>query len=210
LSGIVMNATDLTAVAKAHDGGERTVAGMQRIQRYAARMNRLIGDLVDIVSIDAGKLSMRPETADATALLVEVVEAFSAAAEEKGISLVSDLVERPLFAAFDHDRLMQVLANLITNAIKFTPRGGNISVRGERSTDELHLWVCDDGCGIERALLGAVFERFWQVGDNDRRGLGLGLYISKCIVDAHGGRIWAESGLGQGSEFHLTIPVSGA
>jgi signal transduction histidine kinase len=103
---------------------------------------------------------------------------------------------------------MQVVANLIANALKFTARGGSISVRGERDGDTLHVWVSDDGCGIDHALLDAVFERFWQKGDDDRRGLGLGLYISKCIVEAHGGRIWAESEVGKGSEFHLEIPAA--
>jgi signal transduction histidine kinase len=210
LSGIVLNAGVLTANSREHDGGDRVAAGMQRIQRYAARMNRLIGDLVDIVSIDAGKLAMHYEQLDATTLVVEAVEAFTPGATEKGLTIVADINERPLLSSFDHDRMMQVLANLVTNAIKFTDRGGSILIRGERVDDELHLWVCDTGCGIERALLEAVFGRFWQMGENDRRGLGLGLYISKCIVEAHRGRIWAESVLGEGSEFHVSIPASQA
>jgi signal transduction histidine kinase len=104
--------------------------------------------------------------------------------------------------------MLQVLANLITNAIKFTARGGAITVRGERAGDDFRLSVDDTGCGIPGNVLDAVFERFWQVGTNDRRGLGLGLYISKCIVEAHGGRIWADSRLGEGSVFHVTIPAA--
>ena len=205
LSGIVLNANVLTLTAREHDGGERTVAGMQRIQRYAARMSRLIGDLVDIVSIDAGRLAVSCETADATALLTEVVDSFAASAVEKGVSLELDVAAHPLLAAFDHDRLVQVLANLVTNALKFTARGGSVVVRGECGTSDLHLWVSDTGCGIDHRLFEAVFERFWQVGTNDRRGLGLGLYIARCIVAAHRGRIWVQSELGQGSEFHVEI-----
>ena len=208
LSGIVLSAGLLSRTPPTGaGGGERTVVGMERIQRYAARMNRLIGDLIDVVSIEAGKLAIRAERADATALIVEAVATFAPAAADKGVALVLDGVERPrLLGDFDHERMLQVLANLITNALKFTPQGGSISVRAQRPEGQLLVSVCDTGCGIPAPMLHAVFERFWQVGENDRRGLGLGLYISKCIVEAHGGRIWAESEPGTGSTFHFTIP----
>jgi signal transduction histidine kinase len=211
LSGIVLSAGML---AKTPDGAdedrERTKVGAERIQRYAARMNRLIGDLVDVVSIEAGKLAIYPERTDATSLIVEAVDAFTLAASDKGVTLVLGSEERPrLLADFDRGRMLQVLANLITNALKFTPRGGMVSVRAERSGDDLCLAVSDTGCGIPGHMLQSVFERFWQVGEGDRRGLGLGLYISSCIVEAHGGRIWAESEPGQGSQFHFTIPGAG-
>jgi len=206
LHGVFLSATMLSGEASASDEGRRTVAGMKRIQRYVARMNGLIGDLVDVVSIDAGKLAIRPQRGDAVLLLTEAVDAFAPAASEKGISLEPETVERTLLADFDHERMLQVLANLITNAIKFTPRGGRIAVRGERAGDALRLSVSDTGTGIPDNMLEAVFERFWQVGKNDQRGLGLGLYISKCIVEAHGGRIWAESKLGEGSAFYFTMP----
>jgi signal transduction histidine kinase len=205
LQSVFLSATVLTEEASASDEGRRTVAGMKRIQRYVARMNGLIGDLVDVVSIDAGKLAIRPRRGDAVALLTEAAGAFALAASEKGISLELETVEPTLMAEFDHDRMLQVLANLITNAIKFTPQGGRIVVRGERAGDALHVSVRDTGTGIPGDMLEAVFERFWQVGKNDRRGLGLGLYISKCIVDAHGGRIWIESKLGEGATFYFTM-----
>jgi signal transduction histidine kinase len=208
LSGIVLTAGLLQ---KPPPGGappgERTVNGAERIQRYAARMNRLIGDLVDVVSIEAGKLAIQAEPADATALIVEAVDAFTLAASDKGVKLVLDGTERPrLLASFDRERMLQVLANLITNALKFTPRGGTISVRAERTGGALRLSVRDTGSGIPAEMLGAVFERFWQIGKDDRRGLGLGLYISRCIVEAHHGTIWAESEPDKGSTFFFTIP----
>jgi signal transduction histidine kinase len=212
LNGIVLNATLLSEEASESDEGRRTVEGMKRIQRYAALMNRLIGDLVDVVSIDAGKLALQPERCDAVALLTEAIDACAQAASEKGISLESETVEPALLADFDHERMLQVLANLITNALKFTPRGGAIVIRGERAGDQLRLSVSDTGKGIPSNMLAAVFERFKQVGKADQRGLslglglGLGLYISKGIVESHGGKIWAESKLGEGSAFHFTIP----
>jgi signal transduction histidine kinase len=101
-----------------------------------------------------------------------------------------------------------VLGNLIANSIKFTPKGGSISVHSER-VDELLLEFCveDTGEGIPATMLEAVFDRFWQVGKSDRRGLGLGLYISRCIVEAHGGNIRAQSSLGQGTRMYFTLPI---
>jgi len=206
LCGVVLEATVLSDQASASHEGRRTVAAMTRLKTYLARMNRLIGDLVDVVSIDAGKLAVRLERGDVAALLAEAVEVFAPAAAECGISLEFQTGPDALAAAFDRDRLLQVLANLITNALKFTARGGAIMIRGERTGDELHLCVSDTGAGIPVGMLETVFQRFCQVGKNDQRGLGLGLHISRSIVDAHGGRIWAESKLGEGSRFHLTIP----
>jgi signal transduction histidine kinase len=209
LGAVAGNVRLLAKQASDTDEGRRTVAGMERIQRYVARMNRLIGDLVDVVSIDAGKLAIHVQPADAAEVISEAVEAFAHAAEEKGITIVFESSERELPAIFDRERMLQVLANLITNSIKFTASGGAITVRGERTPHELRVTVRDTGQGIAENTLEAVFERFWQVGKNDHRGLGLGLYISKSIVDAHDGRIWAESKLGQGSAFHFSIPVTG-
>jgi signal transduction histidine kinase len=209
LSAIVVSAELLPGQTPGGEDGARTRAGAARILRYAARMNRLIGDLVDVASIDAGKLVVTPAGRDANALIVEAVDTFQAAASAGGIALEAEGVGRPLPATFDHDRLLQVLGNLLSNAIKFTSEGGRIRVRGERAGDEVHVSVSDTGVGIPDHLREAVFERFWQVGKNDPRGLGLGLYISKRIVEAHGGRIWVESAMGQGSTFHFMIPVAG-
>jgi signal transduction histidine kinase len=204
LGGIVMSAGLIADRAAKGDGA--SLADTIRIERYAARMNRLIGDLVDVASIDAGKLAAAPASGDTTALLTEAVDLFQAAASAKGIALTVETQEA-LPARFDHDRILQVLANLITNSIKFTPRGGTISVRGERAADQVALSVTDSGAGIPPTMLERVFERFWQVGQNDRRGLGLGLYISRCIVEAHGGKISARSEPGAGSTFTFSLPV---
>jgi signal transduction histidine kinase len=209
LAGIVSSAALLEAQAPEGDAGAATLRGTERIERYAARMSRLIGDLVDIASIDAGKLAMTPVRDDATALIAEAVDTFHATAAAKGITVDAAPREQPLVAEFDHARMMQVFANLIANAIKFTPRDGKISIHGERVDGELRFCVSDTGAGIPGHMLESIFERFWQVGENDRRGLGLGLYISRCIVEAHGGRIWAESTLGEGSKVCFTLPCAG-
>jgi signal transduction histidine kinase len=208
LAAVASNAMLLRSQMSESEEGRRTAAALERMQRYLARMNRLIGDLVDVTSIDAGKLSIRPESCDAVKLIAEGIEAFTPSAAEKAITLACDLREDMLPGTFDRERMLQVLANLITNAIKFTGPGGAVTVGAERAGADLHVWVTDTGPGIPENMLKAVFERFWQAGENDTRGLGLGLYISRCIVEAHRGRIWADSTVGTGTTFHFTFPGS--
>ena len=110
-------------------------------------------------------------------------------------------------ARFDHARLFQVFGNLIANSIKFSPRGSRITLRGERAAGELQCSVRDEGAGIPADQIERVFERFAQIDHNDRRGLGLGLFIARRIVEAHSGRMWATSTLGQGTSVLFTIPI---
>lgn len=208
LNGIVVSSQFLAQKLEKHSDRERLLLETTRIERYGARMTRLIGDLVDVASIDAGKLAMQAAQGDVASLVVEAVEALQLAASERGVSLAVQDVQGTCLAEFDHDRMLQVLANLIANSIKFTPRGGHIRVRCERVGGAFEFCVDDTGEGIPAAMLEAVFERFWQVGKNDRRGLGLGLYISRCIVEAHGGNIRAESSPGQGTRMFFTLPLS--
>ena len=188
-------------------GGKAVDGGGRRILRNAARMNRLVGDLLDVVSIEAGSLAIEKAEGDAAALLADAAETFATAAAEKGVVLEVAPVAGPLVAAFDHDRMLQVLVNLVSNALKFTPRGGHVLLGGERRG----AWFASTSATTARAFLRplheAVFERFRQVNDRDRRGLGLGLYISQSLVEAHGGRIWVESAPGAGSTFHVELPA---
>ncbi len=206
LGGIVTAAALLALKAPDNPDGKHAVAQAERIQRYAARMNRLIGDLVDVASIETGKLSVAPTRADARALLSEAAETLDSAAVAKGIAIEVQVEPRPLQAVFDYPRLLQVMTNVVANAVKFTPMGGRIVVRGERVDGELRLSVSDTGPGIPSHQLEAVFERFWQVETGDQRGLGLGLYISRCLVEAHGGRIWAACPALAGTTIHVTLP----
>ncbi|WP_210543734.1 HAMP domain-containing sensor histidine kinase [Rhodoferax sp. PAMC 29310] len=208
LNGIVVSSQLLAQKLEKHTDRDGLLLETTRIERYGARMNRLIGDLVDIASIDAGKLAMQTVQGDVASLVVEAVEALQITASARGVSLAVREIQQPCLAEFDHDRMLQVLGNLVTNSIKFTPKGGSIRVQCERVGDWLEFCVDDTGEGIPAAMLEAIFERFRQVGKNDRRGLGLGLYISRCIVEAHGGNIRAESSPGQGTQMHFTLPLS--
>ena len=205
LSAIVMSSAVIARTVDDSRIGTQILSETGRIQRNAARMNRLIGDLIDIVSIDAGRLAVVPVANDLCALIREAVDAFRDSAAVKDIR-IDDAAGGPAMAAFDYSRMFQVLTNLLVNAIKFTPRGGSIAVRCESAGDR---WLCsvrDTGSGIPDTRLKSIFERFSQVTPGDRRGLGLGLFISKCIIEAHGGEIRAESRLGEGTCVSFTLP----
>jgi signal transduction histidine kinase len=206
--GGMIGFASLIAKGVSRDDYEGQVAAYaQRIQRTGARMNRLVGDLVDVASIEAGVLAVRREVADPALVVTEAVDNLQAQAAGREISLTAEVVPSLPVVSFDAARILQVLVNLLSNAIKFTPPNGKVIVGVECVGEELRFSVADTGQGIPRDKLEAVFERFLQVIENDRRGVGLGLYISKCIVQGHGGRIWAESTPGEGSTFCFTLPV---
>jgi signal transduction histidine kinase len=186
---------------------ERVIAHARRAQRSGARMRRLVGDLVDVASIEAGMLTVTRAVGDPADVVTEAVETFQAHASGNGISLTAEIVPGMSPVAFDAARILQVLSNLLSNAIKFTPAQGTVSVRLEHVGDDVVCCVSDTGEGMPDDKLEAVFDRFVQLTKNDRRGVGLGLFISKCIVQGHGGRIWAENRNGRGSTFCFTLPV---
>lgn len=177
------------------------------IQDAAGRMNRLIGDLMDVASLDSGKLRIDPSAQDATAVISRVEEAFRGVAESAEIALLTAVPPVPLRACFDADRITQVVGNLVANALKFTRPGGQVLVGVEADGLEVRFFVSDTGCGIALSHQNRVFERFHQVSPGDRRGLGLGLHIARSIVQSHGGRMWLESAPGDGSTFFFTLPA---
>ena len=209
LGGIVLSTSSLAKVASETAEGKRIATGTHRIQLYAARMKRLLDDLTDVTSLTAGKFAVTTAPNDGEALVAEALAAFGLLAAEKGISLDVE-VDAPFLVMCDRGRILQVLTNLLGNAVKFTSHGGTVFVSAADIGDEACFSVKDTGPGIPENLLEAVFEQFWQAGKDDRRGLGLGLYIAKSIVEAHGGRIWAESRIGEGSTFRFTVPRGAA
>ena len=206
LSGVALSAAAIAKTVASTDQRERLAPEIARIQRHTVRATRLIGDLVDVASIDAGRLVVIPAAGDMSALLAEVADEFRASAAVKGLelSIAGDTGMMP--ATFDHARLFQVLGNLIGNAIKFSPRGTRIVLRADRVDDHLQVSVSDQGPGIPADRMETVFERFAQVDQHDRRGLGLGLFIARRIVEAHAGRIWAARTAGPGTTMLFTVP----
>jgi PAS domain S-box-containing protein len=173
-----------------------------------------INDLLDVTRLETGKMSIEFQALSLATLVERVVEMLAPAAAGKGISLGYDYQPDLPAVPLDQQRIQQVLTNLTTNAIKFTPAGGQIRVSLSESPaapECLQVAVRDTGRGIPKDQLDLVFNRLYQVNGDNRsaespRGLGLGLYISQELVQLHGGRIWAESELGQGSTFTFTIP----
>ncbi|HET9959735.1 MAG TPA: HAMP domain-containing sensor histidine kinase [Polyangiaceae bacterium] len=210
LGAIAMSAASLTNIQCDEVVQQAIARDARRIQRNTARMARLVGDLVDIVSIEAGHLAVAPRRHDVVELLRETMEVFQPLAAAKQIWIGTDVKRGSLLARYDHERVLQVLANLVGNALKFTAEGGRIHILVEPIDAFVQFAVADTGRGIGTEL-PAIFDRFWQLADKSARsGLGLGLYISKCIVEAHGGKIWAESRVGEGSTFYFTLPAADA
>jgi len=207
LGGIIMSAAVISKTVGDDEQAGRVGAEIARIRRHAARANRLVCDLVDVASIDAGQLAIVPAPGDMAVLLTEVADEFRPAAAAKGIGLDVEQGGGPMLARFDRARLFQVFGNLIANSIKFSPRDSRITLHGEPGAGELQCSVRDEGAGIPADQIELVFERFAQVEHNDRRGLGLGLFIAKRIVEAHSGRMWAQSTLGHGTSVLFTIPL---
>jgi PAS domain S-box-containing protein len=194
--------------ATAVDDTGRTKKYIEAIGRSAERMKRLISDLLDMASIDGGHMAVEPRPQSATALLQEAVEMLQPVATDKSLRLEADDVQPPIAAQADKERVLQVLSNLVGNAIKFTQEGGSIHVRAESADDMVRFSVIDTGQGVSEEQLPHLFDRYWQAKKAGRMGIGLGLSIAKGIVDAHGGQIWAESALGKGTAFHFTLPMA--
>lgn len=176
------------------------------IERAAERMKRLIEDLLDIGRIESGKMEVVVEPLCLEPLLKEAREALEALASERSLHLDVHVEGAPR-AYIDRDRFLQALSNLVENAIKFTPPGASIAVRARLAAPNVEVEVADTGSGIPPDQLPHIFDRFWQACRTDRRGAGLGLSIVKGIVEAHGGRVWATSQLGQGTSVYFALPA---
>jgi signal transduction histidine kinase len=190
--------------------GAKDVAALELandVIRAAARMERLLTDLLDVARIESGTLRIKKAPQEVGALLAEVYRSYRPLFETRGLTLSVDGLSDALTVSFDHDRIVQVLSNLLGNAMKFTPPGAAISLRLARCDGEIEFALRDSGCGIHPDAMPHVFKRFWQIDSNTRRGLGLGLHICQKIVEAHGGRIWAESEFSKGATFRFTLPI---
>jgi signal transduction histidine kinase len=207
LGSIMMGASTLLNV----EGGERNMrvrTTADRIHRQAERMARLIEDLVDFAGIQAGKLALAPSSHEPATILETTREIFGPLAEERGLRLETELRADLPRIRCDSDRAVQVLSNLVSNALKVTPKGGEIAIGVQPREREIVFYVRDSGPGIAAEELPNLFERYWRGKQSSYRGAGLGLSIARGIVDAHGGRIWAESQVGAGSVFYFSLAPS--
>jgi len=205
LNTIAMAATALRNPSTFEKAGANL---LQMIERSSSRMNRLIQDLLDNAIIEqSGKLPMSPQTHPVHRLAEEVCALTEIHAKTKTVQVECN-IEGNASVYADRDRLLQVLINLIDNAIKFTPEGGKVTVKSRVLPTEVVFSVSDTGPGISEENRERIFEAYWQAPATAHLGAGLGLSIAKRIVEQHGGRIWVESVLGQGSTFLFSLPAA--
>ena len=205
---IHMAASFLLEVAPANDRRTQARKQLEVIQRSATRANRLIQDLLDVAKIQAGGLAVDPVAVEVQSLVNEVMESATPLAGAKQIRVSGETRPDLPQVASDRERILQVFTNLIGNAIKFTPRGGEIRILTSHDSGEVRFTVADSGPGIPAEHLDHVFDRYWQAKSTAKLGTGLGLSIAKGIVEAHGGRIWVESPPGSGAQFNFTLPLA--
>ncbi|RYZ06430.1 MAG: hybrid sensor histidine kinase/response regulator [Myxococcales bacterium] len=179
---------------------------VERIMRATQRAEHLIRDLLDISAIESGQFSIDKRQLDTANTILAATESQQGLAATSSVILASDLSPELPGIDADEERILEVLENLVGNAIKFTLPGGTVTVGASEQDGSILLWVRDTGPGIPEEQLPHLFDRFWQGSKGDRRGAGLGLTICRAIVEAHGGRIWAESVVGQGTTIKFTLP----
>jgi PAS domain S-box-containing protein len=198
-------------VGKAAEGGApKAQRAAQRIQRSVTTMNRLIADLVDMSAVDAGVFQVHPCATDVRPMIDQAIEQLRPLAEAKGQALIVRSADAPRAMA-DAERIVQVLMNIVGNAIKFTPEAGQISLSARPSTRDLATFVefevVDTGPGISPEHLPRIFDRFWRPPQREK-GVGLGLAVAKGIVETHGGSISVQSPPDSGAVFRFVIPAA--
>jgi PAS domain S-box-containing protein len=208
LSAVRLATSAIERKAPAGQGGEGVRRAAASIARASDRMDRLIRDLVDLASIDAGRLSMFRRPLAPRDIAADAVEAIRPFASEAGVAVTLEPSPGTPCVDADAERVQQVLANLLSNAIKVTPAGGEVRLRHRARRRDVVFSIIDAGPGIARADQDRIFERYWRGIDAPYRGTGLGLSIARAIVEAHGGRLWVLSRPGAGATFRFTLPAA--
>lgn len=206
LSSILLQ-TEAMSSPDSEAGSERLLRQRaDRIGRSASHMKAMVDDLLDLAKLESQSFALRLERVESGRMVEEALRVASPLAEAKQIRMTAQLIDAPSVDA-DPERIFRVLSNLLGNAIKFSPVGGTIFVRAERKDRELLITVVDHGSGIAAEALPHVFDRYWKAQQSSKVGSGLGLYIARGIVEAHGGRIWAECS-GGSTRFIFTLPLT--
>jgi two-component system phosphate regulon sensor histidine kinase PhoR len=201
-----------TLLGGALDDVEHRGRFVEIIQEHAERLTRLTDDLLKLSTIEAGKMDLELRTVSPPDLLKMCADTASFAAKRKQQTIKIECARDLPAVRGDAGRLRDVLQNLLDNAVQYTPAGGHIVASAERGGDEIVFTVADNGIGIPQAEQERIFERFYRVDEGRSRevgGTGLGLSIARHIAEAHGGRVWVESAIGQGSRFHFSVPIAG-
>jgi len=204
ISAIAMCARILREAPPADDAEREKM--LTAITEATVWMQQLIRDLLDVSAIEAGRLSVERQPASIAAIVSTATGMVSGEVEERSIDLRVDIPDATAPVTADASRIVQVITNLLGNAVKFTEAGGIVTIRVRNEPSALIVSVSDTGSGIAPEALPHIFDRFWQARATPRAGSGLGLAIARGIIEAHGGRIWVESELGKGSTFSFSLP----
>ncbi len=207
LSVIALNAARLAKMVPGGEGADQIRKMCLQIEDAASRVGRMVDDLLDAERMALAKIRLPARPGDLRDLAREAVDLVSPLVAAQGISLATALPEVPVVTSFDRDRMLQVFTNLLANAVKYTPKGGMVQLALETNDGLIRVSVSDTGTGIPAEQHERVFRRFTQVGPG-KGGVGLGLYIARRIVEAHGGKIGLVSRPGEGSTFFFTLPRS--
>lgn len=184
----------------------------QQIHQEAGRLARLVDDLQELSRVEAGAFPLDKKPARVDELILTTIKRLTPQAGRKNITLDADLPADLPLVSLDEARITQVLTNLISNAIQYTPEGGSVRIISRQSKDEIQVNVIDTGIGVPPEHVANLFTRFYRVDKSRSRqaggGSGIGLTIARHLVESHDGRIWVESpGIGQGSTFSFTLPL---
>lgn len=200
--------TDILQLQDKKEGKPEEQKSLALMVRAGNHMNRLINDLLNAASIKSGTFTLETRAEQVLPLVAAIIEEMKHRADGKRLSLDYTVISNIPSVQCDRERVLQVLANLVGNAIKFTPAGGRIGIDVEALDGEVCFKVSDSGPGIAEDEQPHLFDRYWKSKPSGRLGTGLGLYIAKGIITSHGGRIWVESRVGSGSAFSFTLPVA--
>jgi two-component sensor histidine kinase len=210
----IKNAVQLMVQGKTGEINENQKKFLEMAERNINRLTGILNSLLDLSRIESGKINLKFEELDLKSVTEFILSSLKPPSDGKSIRLKMEIPEKLPSAYGDREKIEQILTNLVANATKFTPEGGEISVSAtlfDEEKDMVAISVKDSGIGIPRDELEKIFEKFHQVEDSLRRsvtGTGLGLAITKGLVEAHHGRIWAQSDIGKGSTFTFTLPVA--
>ncbi|MFC2091896.1 ATP-binding protein [Elusimicrobiota bacterium] len=176
------------------------------LKNEAVRLMDMINDILNLTKLESGQLEIQRSEIDLTSMLEEIKNAFSAQADNLDIRIVTEMAAEPIKILADPSLIRRVIINLLGNSLKYTPRQGSITIGAEEKDGFIEIAVIDTGSGIPKEMCDKIFDRFQQVHGHSKGGTGIGLNVSKEIVEIHGGKIWVDSELGKGSEFKFTLP----
>ena len=207
LNAIMLGASLLDDFSTGTEWSTRDRQQLRAIRNASQQMAGLIQDLVEVVALESGSAAFSPSRMTPAELVQGAMELFEEVAAQSGLAVRAEVAPGLPVLEADYARLLRVLSNLLGNALKFTPQGGTVTLSAAPAQGGVRFTVADTGKGIEPQHLPRLFDRYWQVRRGEKEGLGLGLAIARGIVDAHGGRIWAESVPGEGATFHFILPA---